>query len=62
MQAGELLKLLAIDERVAWTDHKLNNVHIPGFKDIGPNGWIIFILRKHEDENDTDDEETQRID
>ena len=30
--------------------YKLNNVFIPGYKDIGLDGQAIFILRKRENE------------
>ena len=30
------------------TNYKHNNTFIPGFKDIGLNGWITFVLRKQE--------------
>ena len=33
-------------------DYKLNNVLIPGYKDIGTDGRVTFILRKIPDKKD----------
>lgn len=49
--AGELLELMGETRRAPGKGYKHNNTFIPGHKDIGLNGWIIFVLRKQEDKH-----------
>ena len=53
---GELLKIMRSSGIEIPENYKHNNTFIAGHKDIGLNGWIIFILRKQELKNATTDQ------
>ena len=50
-----LSKMLGLDPEVQImldAGYKLNNIFIPGYKDIGIDGQAVFILRKIEKEKE----------
>ena len=57
--AGELLKALQETGLAPTMPYKHNNTIIPGFKDIGLNGWITFVLRKQEAKEDEPKDESK---
>ena len=46
MHLGWALKMLAGQLKVPLVGYRLNNIIIPGYKDIGLQGQAIFILRE----------------
>ena len=56
--SGEIVKALQETGIIPTMEYKLNNTLIPGFKDIGLNGWITFILREKREKNATTNKET----
>ena len=58
--ADELLNILRVIYREPLTGYKHNNTFIGGYKDIGLDGWIIFVLRKQEARKDEDDKAKDR--
>ena len=57
IQAGELLKALQETGRAPVMAYRHNNTFISGHKDIGLNGWIVFVLRKQEAKKDGENKE-----
>ena len=51
MSLARALKMLAAEKGYDFSAYKLNNVFIPGYKDIGLEGQAVFILRKISDKN-----------
>ena len=62
VMASELVAKLEVLSSDAPKTMKLNNVIIPGYKDIGPNGWITFVFREQEVQNATKNQEENRAD
>ena len=51
IQTGELVTVLQKAGFMPGEPWKHNQTIIPGHKDIGLNGWIVFILRKQEEKH-----------
>jgi len=60
MRACELFYFMRENIYIDSPDFKLNNVIIGGYKDIGLDGWITFILRKQEAKHGASEEVKDR--
>ena len=56
--SGELIKILQKAGYVDGQPWRHNNTFIAGFKDIGLNGWITFVLREEKEKNAATNKET----
>ena len=51
IQAGELVRVMQKAGFIPGEPWKHNQTLIPGHKDIGLNGWVVFVMRKQEDKH-----------
>ena len=56
VMAGELVAVLQKAGFIPGEPWKHNQTIIPGHKDIGLNGWVVFVMRKQEVKNAAIDE------
>ena len=56
VMAGELVMVLQKAGFIPGEPWKHNQTIIPGHKDIGLNGWVVFVMRKQEVKNAAIDE------